>query len=931
MTRNKMREYMALAMAVMATLSVSADGRNHYLNKLRQSGGWTFYTDAGASVPINTVKADAGCDVTTVDMITDTPTLSHNLDFHSWTIARTNATTSMTGPWCDGNGIMTLRGGGLAMSASHLFRFGHRDNAVRVNLAESQAWSGPATGTAWAEFAIGCNNSYQGRYYWDARIQALTDLAWTLDGRIRVVMSASNDLSNVDVVVNPCARLILVGRWSSQTANAHLNAKSLTLKGGDSQSSVPLFTIGAQNPDTTSFGSTSYAPSAFDDATVSPKVYLLDGASITGGTVDYGVSKLFVVGGDSTFSGAVTLKKNVAIDIASGASLAFTGSLGTDCDACITLTGDGTFVLDVASSVHIAADCTAVKLVGEGAWEESLAGASGITISSPGAIYLGPGALAGFSGSEISVEEGTLVLENGASLPSGCRVVTSGGASLVIVDPTGFDADARMGGTKSLVSDSFVIGETPRENESISVPDGQVMRVFGSGLKASSTVEFQAGASLVFFKTAAIAAPISTAGRVVVSSVVERVEGTIAGGLEVKSGSGVHQYVGRIVMRDGAVPMTGSYTIHSGRTVMTNCTVTGGKYLNVYADSGGDSCLEIAKGCELTIAANNYIQVGKGNAHESRLLINGGTLRHYDSILVDTDNTGIGVIELAAGRLVSRYRIRTWRGAHSSKFIWSGGEWHGSAYKNGHLFEGYNASCGFDVVVSGTNCVLDLSSFDKAAAITNFYQCTSTMTGVPGAKLTVKGKSGVAAKLTLANFTPNGLALDLNQTPNADVEIVGAGADVELGWVVPGNGGRVRCVGTASPLLANYVVPGGTTFENAYVNGDWNSGFSSVTTNDLVFWDGSTYLLRPTALGLAPLEIAGSVVASGTVRYAVDKSVAPLPAGEGIAVVNAVEGSSGDGTWTAASEMLGRRTRVYGDESGLRLDYDKQGALIIVF
>ena len=148
---------------------------------------------------------------------------------------------------------------------------------------------------------------------------------------------------------------------------------------------------------------------------------------------------------------------------------------------------------------------------------------------------------------------------------------------------------------------------------------------------------------------------------------------------------------------------------------------------------------------------------------------------------------------------------------------------------------------------------------------------------------------------------------------------------------VPGNGGRVSSVGTASPLLANYVVPGGTTFENAYVNGDWNSGFSSVTTNDLVFWDGSTYLLRPTASGLMPLEITGSVVASGTVRYAVDKSVAPLPAGEGIAVVNAVEGSSGDGTWTATSETLGRRTRVYGDESGLRLDYDKQGALIIVF
>ena len=130
----------------------------------------------------------------------------------------------------------------------------------------------------------------------------------------------------------------------------------------------------------------------------------------------------------------------------------------------------------------------------------------------------------------------------------------------------------------------------------------------------------------------------------------------------------------------------------------------------------------------------------------------------------------------------------------------------------------------------------------------------------------------------------------------------------------------------ATVVLSASAVPGAFS--------GWPTGLDPQTVggrNDLVFGEGSTYLLRPTALGLTPLEIAGSVVASGTVRYAVDKSVAPLPAGEGIAVVNAVEGSSGDGTWTATSETLGRRTRVYGDESGLRLDYDKQGALIIVF
>ena len=1363
MNLNKKRAYVAFALMAMVALSVSADGRNHYLNKLRQASGWSFYTDAGVGVPINTVLADKGCDVTTVDLANDNVGLSHEFDFNSWTVASTNVLTGSTGPWLDSNGSVRLRAGGLAIDANNKLSIGGKTDKVRVTLAESQTWSGPSSGTVFGYIALGLANPFGN--YGLGRIVAENDMVWTLDGRIKVSFTASNDLSNVDIVVNPKARIILM----SQLGNAYffnqfLNAKSLTLKGGDAESADPQLTIGAQNP-----GSplgTSYAPAAFDDATVSPNVYLVDGASVTGGTVDYGVSELSVSGGDSTFSGAVTLKKQVAIDVASGASLKFTGSVSADEGAGIALTGsgslsfsdrlitvpisgDGTIALDPGSgeavvggdlseftgtihaksgavlihpdahlnpgatltaaegavcrvltsgdfgdysvdgksffrssdgishqflymdgfsgnvgfpsrtsfretpdaeqsgswvngsvlamdrrfggglevdinavfggmlvtpdaefagtdyfdthrrhmvigergfefqrsggaticffcsgklcldgsqtwkgpaaetlsgsparlnvggnwnfyyptgsmtpledglelalagdlevhlyyptndmstanvtvkspaklileypgavsayadksgrlnaaqltldganaafnlgknteissetvagrfvlkdgaafsstgktwsdvtlasagtggsisgsyvlqcetlnldpgtgstlditgatfgrgsSVGVSAtgagtlklsfdnlamfggpieiDGPAIEISGSGTWTASLADASGLTIASSGTTYVTADALDGFSAGEIFVTSGVLLLDSVASLPTGCKVVTSGTGALALVDSTGFDADLYMGGTKAVASDLLIVTDEAVENETVSVADGQTLHVFGSGLKASSSVALAANSSIVFHRSATVASPVAVNGASKISTDADA-QGVFSGAVTVSGGvcdlwadggivfeGGVsmtktlRQRSGLVVFHKKNCSMTagdGVY-MYEGRCVISNCTFSNSNWahwrLNL-AGQTGDVVLEIASGGTLVAGNNGNLFIGGSTDYESRLLINGGTMTHAtsDTLSINDSGNGRGVIEFASGTIVSQRRIQVGykpgTSVGSAKFIWRGGVLKTGGnypYRYQHLFESKNAQCGIELSIEGPDCVLDLAGFQHADSISNFNAGVSTMTGKPGAKLTVKGKSGVASKLTLANFTPDGMALDLNQTPNADVEIVGAGDALELGWVVPGSGGRVSCVGTSSPLLANYVAPGGVTFENSYVNGDWNSGFSSVTANDLVFWDGSTYLLRPTALGLTPLEIAGSVVASGTVRYAVDKSAATLPAGEGIAVVNAAEGSSGEGTWSAASATLGRRTRIYGDESGLRLDYDKQGALIVVF
>ena len=185
-------------------------------------------------------------------------------------------------------------------------------------------------------------------------------------------------------------------------------------------------------------------------------------------------------------------------------------------------------------------------------------------------------------------------------------------------------------------------------------------------------------------------------------------------------------------------------------------------------------------------------------------------------------------------------------------------------------------------------------------------------------------------KLTLLGFEPNGMALNLNDSPTVDVEVVGEGEGLNLGWVTPGVGvGTVTCTGTASPLLANYVVPAGGTFDNAYVNDDWNSGFSSVTANNLVFGEGSTYLVHTTALGFSPLAIAGKVLLPGAMALAVDKSAAQLAVGEGQTLVSAPGGVEGE-CEISLSGVSKNSCSVYPGDGALLFDYLPKSLMFIL-
>ena len=1377
-----------------SVLPVVAQARTQYLHCLAGQNYWEkFYTLDGKPVARSVVQADPECEVWTSQLDGSNITLDgKNFTFYSWRIDATNITTKMTGPWVDGSGVVTLGAGGLTMGERNLMRFGNPKNNVRIALAASQTWRGPSSGTAWSYFHIGSYNTWGDNKYWHARIAANDSINWTIDGRIKVALTGPNDLSNVDVVVKPKARLLLLSSWADGAckADARLKARSLTLEGGDTESSEALLTVGAKNPAT--WIENAYAPAAFNDDTFSPDIRLLNGASITGGTVDYGVSRLTVSGGASSFSGTVRLKKKGVVDIAAGARLSFTGSVTADSGAglevtgagelcfssgsiSVPLSGNGCIVCDPASgeetvvtpasdlssfegtiyvargtllvspavtlnenvtirtaqgaswrkltdadygdfeengrmhfrdsdgilhaylyqnamsgkngefgfsgfrrtpaaeeshkwedgsvyvidrtldagqnvpskvevagiiveptsavadnrsayfsgpergfalgsrgieikkparlefwsnahfltllsnqtwrgpaqsadgkrasvnlggtwsymyprgsiaaeegadaltlagyltlaiyypsndfskttltvqsparvsltypggaseypqegnthpwtgrinakklildgeqayvvidytskfpelsavklapvvelrngvrfqiyddkiaptttrmkwhgdmtvwagsgngalagnyalqspetvvgayrgatldltsasftvapgvSAHLRAagegtvrlsfaqlasltdgvvvDGAAIEVSDSGSWQASLADASGFTVAADGVVSITSNALEGYKGGKISVTSGLLVLDSVAVLPEGCTVETSGNGKLILVDWTGFDSERHMSGTKAYGEDPAVITATPRENETLVLGDGEKLYVFGPGLAKSTSVTLGQGSRLVFHRSSDVASPVTVTGASVVSSmdpsltarftsaVAIKAPGTLdvsnsgrtvfAGTIGLEKGAFFNQRKGTVVVQGGTSTFSGAVTLLEGHFVMTNCSVYSYNKEWQMGSSAqtGDVLCEIAANGFWKIDNNSIPYIGGHPDYESRLLINGGTLQHGtpDTMRLCENGNGKGVIELAAGELVSQRRVIVGRKADSAtgyaKFIWRGGKWSPfgsktSKYIYRHFFQSKAADCGgLEFSIEGAECVLDLGNLELADCVSNFYALASSkMTGKPGARLTVRGKNNVASRLVLLGFEPNGMALDLNNQPRVDVDVVGSGEPIALGWTVPGQNGTVRCIGTPSPLEAGYDVRPGGSFVNAYVGTHWNSGFSSVVQSNLVFGADALYLLRPSAQGLQPLTLAGSLSLPSSMRYAFD--AAPAPVGRAQLLVEASGGIEGECIWTAAGGVSKNDSIVYAEGGNLLFDFVPKATSIFI-
>lgn len=402
----------------MLSLAHAESERKVYLSDISsQANGWQFFTEDGSKVTHSQVKNERDWEMRTTRLSGANVQLGALFFPYSWTIAATNVNTSIVGPWCDGNGVMTIGGGGVTMAANNMIKFGNSSRLVRVRLGESQTWRGPAEGTAYAYFALGCDNTWKENIYSRACIAATNDLIWTLDGRITVSMTASNDLSNVDMVVNKGARIALVKQDDGTWYDPHLGARSLTLNGFDEVTGVAPLTIGGKNPHV-GFLSSPGAPSVFDDATVAPKVILLDGATIGGKKFDYALSELCVSNGTSVISADVTFTRPVHIDIGPDARLEFSGTL-TAAGGGITVTGDG----ELAFTGPLAS--------------VPVAGSGRIVCGAEGKETVLSGDLSRFTGT-IHAEAGSVLIHPDARLNEAARLTAAAGASVRVLTAEDF-------------------------------------------------------------------------------------------------------------------------------------------------------------------------------------------------------------------------------------------------------------------------------------------------------------------------------------------------------------------------------------------------------------------------------------------------------------------------------------------------------------
>ena len=505
----------------------------------------------------------------------------------------------------------------------------------------------------------------------------------------------------------------------------------------------------------------------------------------------------------------------------------------------------------------------------------------------------------------------------------------------------------------------------------VSLPDGAMLLVDGSGLGADASIVFQGGGTILFRTNATITSSISVpnAASVNVKTLDTSVTGTVAGvmtmassstlrinspGLLIFSGGGTW---GDFQMRGGHADVTGRYEVTGAQGFYAgHMTVRDGGYVNtsqkwehLHLDyNTTDVCLEIATGGTwYRPTANIYTYIGNGAAHESKLLISGGTF--YASLGGTFELKAGSTLEIDKGLFRMRSVFTCSGTKENCRMIIRDGTWYipdsrssNIDYAN-RLFGG-TGTC--SVLIDGHATLA--SDYRSRTPDTTNDTPQATWTCTEGARLKLIGRDNASGStFRFHNFEADGLAFDLDTSKGSDavsgngrkvnVEIYDPKAPIGIGYVLPGKSDCLVKAAWTDPeaehtipdVLTTYVATDGTTLDIGNLPTGWLDGFGTEMVSNLVFDAGST-LRFPFFGGAAPLAIPGTLSLPSALDYTVAVSGPKVVTMRSPVIVpaNGIRGE--DCTFSCKGGVRPSAAKLEDDDETLAFSYTPPGLVIAV-
>ena len=672
----------------------------------------------------------------------------------------------------DGNrGRIVIGEGGVEFAQRAVFSIGYRSNWYSgLGLNGSQTWSGTTSG-GYADAILGTPAYYNGSYSAMPVTFAPNDMTWTINRNLNVWYFSSDtdnrsNLANANVRVEAPAHLY-VAQDFTQTAGkgkpARLRAKKLTLS-GDGADMFPIGKTMTLPQQPTGLSSTSIGlVTTLAPTNVAATLELNDGADLTATTpATFSIENWLVTGtGESVLSGSFTFTTNaVSVTLADGATLNFAGTFHeTEPGTTFAATGTGKVAINMANwrlSGGISAESgVTLSLAADGKLATPVSGAGDIEISVGAGkkLYLPEAALSGWTGAQITVKSGTLLLDG--EMP-GVTVAPEAGAAV------------EFGG-------GLIVTDKVRTETTINVPAGQTLQIYGNGLTSVTHVTLGGGTNVHFHASATIGATMEVAagadGAWVTSyfyAPSASVTGTVAGA--VSSGSGYSTVAtdgpGCVIFGGGGELFANSrFEVHGGSSAILTggvyrvgsegraCTYwrgsgdvgDWGRYLGIrdggrleiaasaaerwafFAEPLRDSAnyarsatLEIGEGGTVILGNNCRMYVG-GNQRSGELIVSGGTLRTGTGcgIFLGHNGYSVGTLRFNGGLLDISTPFRKSDVRDQSLVYWNGGTLKiGANYSSDSVMIGDlmsdNATRKFSVGILG-DCTIDLTDMPMDA------------------------------------------------------------------------------------------------------------------------------------------------------------------------------------------------------------------------